>query len=151
MDSKVKILILVLIVFVVVDGWLIWKWQSDSIKEEVLIFTDKETYDKEGNLKIVIENDTKTSVCFSSCYPYLLEKNEGVWKAYFYEECKTSNLNKICLEAGKVKAFQIRLNLIKEGLHRIALPACVGCNIGEDFKEVGRFYSNEFIIKSTSE
>ena len=40
----------------------------------VNVITDKSEYQLGGILKIKIENNSRKTVCFSSCYPYLFEK-----------------------------------------------------------------------------
>ncbi len=115
---------------------------------QVSVITDKSEYEASKVLKVKIENDSRKSICFSSCYPYYLEKKkEGKWKDYSYADCLTDNLVEKCISPGEVKAFELTLPLIDAVSHRLAIPACVGCSINEMFEEDERFYSNEFIIK----
>ena len=123
-----------------------------SKPEEVNVSTEKTEYNIGDILKVKIENDLKERICFSSCYPYYLEKKEEEeWKSYNYMDCSDSNLVESCVNPRKVKAFEITissedLEKINPGFHRIAIPACVGCNVDEEFREDQRFYSNEFVI-----
>ncbi len=144
MSTKTKILIVILIVFVIPAGWLIWKWQSYSMV--VLSSTDKIEYEEGENLRVSIKNSFKKNICFSSCYPYFLEKKNGQWESYPYGVCEKPDINKTCIEPGQIKIFEINLSFVEERLHRLALPVCVGCEQGEEFEEIKRFYSNEFTI-----
>lgn len=142
-----KQLLIVLITLIILVGFgLIWRnyW---ILKEEVLIATDNTKYEKEGVLKITVTNNLRRNICFSSCYPYYLEKKNGEWKSYIYGDCQETNLNETCINPGQEKTFEINLSLVEKGLHRIAVPVCTGCKIGENFREDKRFYSNEFMIK----
>jgi len=149
MDKKIKILIGILVAIAVIgSGWLAWKWQDYFGKGvQISVVTDKSEYEKEGNLKLNIRNNSRENICFSSCYPYFLEKKETQWESYVYGICRQENVNDICIEPGQVKAFEMKLALANEGLHRLALPVCAGCKEGETFKESQRFYSNQFKIQ----
>ena len=83
----------------------------------------------------------------SSCYPYYFEKKDGEWIGYDYENCPVSNLVENCINPKQAKAFEVVIPSIKTGLHRLALPACLGCNIKDKFREDNWFYSNDFVIK----
>jgi hypothetical protein len=97
-------------------------------------------------LRIKIKNVSSKNVCFSSCYPYFLEKKDKEWKPYSYEGCPKENINQFCLKPKETKVYEI-LGEKEKGIHRIVLPACLGCNAGEVFRNDKIFYSNEFIIK----
>lgn len=114
---------------------------------EVKVITDKIGYKIGDSLKVKIENNLEKEVCFSECYPYYLEKKGKTWESYNYVACFTANLVDSCVASKAVKAFELISPSIKKGLHRIAVPVCIGCKGGESFKENQRFYSNEFIIK----
>ena len=116
-------------------------------KEEVTISLDKISYQRGEKLKIAIENNSPKNICFSSCYPYLLEKKNEEWKSYTYEDCQKADVNEYCINTDEKKAFEVELPLVETGSHRISLPVCLGCKEGEEFKENKRFYSSEFIIK----
>jgi len=137
-----KIFVGILIIFaILILGFLILKGQR------VEIVTDGIKYDNGGLLRIKIRNLSLNRLCFSSCYPYYLERKVGEWKSYNYQDCPDSDLVERCIEPGKTKAFEIILPTVKEGPHRIAVPICENCKIGEEFKETERFYSNEFEIR----
>lgn len=146
-----KILIWFLAIVVLFFGILgggIWLSFKGGLPEKVEIFTDKTEYQLGGSLRLKIKNNSKDTLCFSSCYPYLLEKKtERGWESYNYVDCPKKDLNEKCIKPGKVKAFELVLIDGKRGLHRIRIPACVSCKEGEEFKENKRFYSNQFLIK----
>jgi len=138
-----KILIF-LIALAAILGMLWYHYRSE---ERITIVTDKEEYKPEDNLKVVIRNDSSQKICFSSCYPYYLERRNGQWESYKYVECFDFDSNGNCIQAKKEQAFELILPKVEEGLHRLAIPVCMGCESAEEFKEDQRFYSNEFWIK----
>lgn len=148
--KKVAILIILIIVLLVlVVGWLVWKGYFISKEKGVAIFTYQKEYPEGENPKIKIKNNLGKTVCFSSCYPYYLEKDDGSLESYRYGRCPEPDLAETCIEPGQVKAFELILDKIKieKGIHRIAVPACIGCAIQESFRRDKFFYSNEFTIK----
>jgi len=144
MTSKIKILLIgiLVILIVIITSFLILK------RKPVSIYTDKEEYLEGEVLKVAIGNNSKENICFSSCYPYLLEKknSNGEWEKYLYAGCEEENIAKDCIESQKIKTFEI-LSEREKGLHRLCLSACIGCKVGEKFREDKIFYSNDFLIK----
>ena len=133
----------------VIVAWFIWnKYQ---VSKSIFIKTDKAEYKQGENPKITIENRFRENICFSSCYPYYLERNEEdkKFKAYEYGICRDQDMAEKCISPGRAKAFELLLEDISlgEGIYRIAIPACIGCSIEENFKKDGWLYSNEFIMK----
>jgi len=120
---------------------------SSKVPEEVNVITEKTEYKTGDVIKVKIENNLKENICFSSCYPYYLEKKDGEWKSYNYMDCPNSDLVKDCIDSRQVKAFELTAFSLKEGLHRLAISVCIGCNLEEVFREDQKFYSNEFIVK----
>ena len=118
-----------------------------SVAEEVSIITNAEEYKIGDVLKVKIENNLKENICFSSCYPYNIEKKNGEWDSYLYGDCLDSNLNQNCISSRQVKAFEFVIPLIETGFHRLGISACIGCSVNEAFKEGQKFYSNGFLIK----
>lgn len=118
-----------------------------SRPEEVNITTEKTEYKIGEALKLKVENNLREDICFSSCYPYYFEKRDGDWKSYHYTNCPNSNLVERCINSRQTKAFEIVVPALKTGLHRLALPACLECNLQEKFKEDQWLYSNDFIIE----
>ena len=96
-----------------------------------------------------IENNSREKICFSSCYPYYLENGNGQFKSYGYGNCPKDDVVETCVESGQIKSFELVLGKmeIKKGIHRIAVPACLGCVLQDNFRQDKFFYSNEFIIK----
>lgn len=146
-----KILISLLIIIIILAAIIligIFYFPKFFRLQEVKITTDKTNYESEGGLKVNIENNLDKKICFSSCYPYYLERQkEGGWKEYAYLNCSNPDLVDKCIDSGKVRAFSILLPSVKEGSHRLAIPVCFICETGSDFKEESKFYSNEFIIR----
>jgi len=145
--EKKDIIILVILSVLVVAGltWQIKNYLTSALP--VSIKTDKTEYDKDSALKVVIENDSGKSICFSSCYPYYIEKKDGQFESYSYSSCSKQNLNESCVGSHQTKFFQINLNSLEDGFHRLVIPACLGCEFEGNFREDQRFYSNEFVIK----
>ncbi|OGZ17866.1 MAG: hypothetical protein A2Z78_01440 [Candidatus Nealsonbacteria bacterium RBG_13_36_15] len=148
MKKILFLIILIVILFILIIGFLVWK--SYKVKKEEMNVTTYQTEYLEGeNPKIRVENNSKERICFSSCYPYYLESNNGGFKSYKYGNCSEDDIAEICIEPGQAKAFELILDKIKteKGVHRIAVPACINCALQKNFKEDKFFYSNEFIIK----
>ena len=146
MKKYLILFFLILLVIILLILWMGWKGYQLE-KGEVLIITDKTEYEAGGNLKVKIKNNFSKQICFSSCYPYLLEKKNEKWESYKYVECQKFNGNGHCLKAGQLKAFELTLPKVSEGLHRLAIPICIGCKSEDIFREDKRFYSNEFTVK----
>jgi hypothetical protein len=146
---KIKLKIFLIFLFVIFIAVAIWQaLRFFPLRGNILISTDKGEYKKGESIIVEIENKTNKQICFSSCYPYYLEKKDGNWKSYLYDNCPKLNLTNNCIKVGGKKFFQIEdLSYTQEGIHRLAIPLCVGCNLVENFKESKRVYSNEFLIK----
>jgi len=119
--------------------------KKELLKAKVL--TDKKVYQQNDILKVKIENKSKKDICFSSCYPYYFEIKNGNWERYQYERCPRENEASKCLDPEKIKAFEINIPHVGKGIHRLAIPACIGCNVSDKFRNDKWFYSNQFIIK----
>jgi len=147
MKKTLILIVLIITLIIVAIGWLSWK--GFKTKEEANVITYKTEYNKGENLKIKIDNNSKEQICFSSCYPYYLERNNGGFKSYQYDNCPKDDIVETCLNPDEIKAFELILDKmeINGGLHRVAIPACVGCAINEHFRKDKWFYSNEFNIK----
>jgi len=142
----ILILIIVFLILFVIIFWVAWKGYQIQ-KRDLSIVTDKTEYESGGILKVKIKNNFGENICFSSCYPYLLENKNENWESYKYVECQKLNGNGHCMKAGELKAFELTLPQISDGSHRLAIPVCIGCKIEDTFKEDMRFYSNEFLIR----
>lgn len=155
-DKKIKItawvlgglLLAVLILLAVVSNFPKISLQPPA-PAEVKISTEKTEYQTGEALRVKIVNDLNKEICFSSCFPYYLEReNEEGWKNYLYNDgCESGDLVERCVNPKEIKAFELVLPTLKEGTHRLAVPACLGCAIQETFKKDQWFYSNPFIVK----
>lgn len=149
-DKTIIILGSVVLLLVLAAGGIIFYLNNEKAVSLTAV-TEKNEYQMQDNLKIKIQNQSKKTICFSSCQPYTLENKEDNWKNYFdVSYCNEPNINKFCIEPLKLKAYEIDLNTVpdlKAGVHRIGLPVCVGCKANDPFREDKRFYSNEFLIK----
>lgn len=143
MSSKFKILAIVAIILVgVIMFWLVEMRSSQEVK----ITTQKTEYSIGDSLKVEVKNNLNGSICFSSCYPYYLEKKNGEWEKYQYSECPGKDLSQNCIESQESKIFELTLSG-KSGIHRISVPVCLDCREGKDFAPEKVFYSNEFEVK----
>lgn len=143
---KNKILIIAISLLAAVGISLFKWWYFDVRPINVSITTDKIEYNSDGVLKVAIKNDSDKDVCFSSCYPYVLEKRDKTFRSYPYVACQKPDLNGYCVAPHQSKFFQINLPYSEGGSHRLVVSACVGCRINEVFRESRKLYSNEFNI-----
>ena len=148
MRKVLIVIILIAISVILIVGLLAWRGYKIK-KEEATITTYKTEYLKGENPKVKITNNLRERICFSSCYPYYLESNNGGFKAYKYGSCPKDNVVETCIKSGQIKAFELILDKVetKKGIYRIAVPACIGCALQENFREDMFFYSNEFIFE----
>jgi len=118
-------------------------------QKQLSVATDLTEYSLGEFPVLTVKNDLSETVCFSECYRYYLEKGGEAWEGYLYGECKEPDLIKTCLAPEEKTNFELVIDLPEPecGPHRVALPVCLNCQTGEEFKENQRFYSNEFLIK----
>ncbi len=149
--NKLLILIVAIILLVILlFSFLAWKGYQISKERALSVSTDQKEYQVEENPKVKIKNNSKETVCFSSCYPYYLERNNGSLKSYSYGSCPDPDVAETCIDPRELKTFEILLvdrMKLEKGIHRIAIPACIGCTLQENFRKDKFFYSNEFLIK----
>ncbi|MDP2910366.1 MAG: hypothetical protein Q8N58_01080 [bacterium] len=138
---------LTILALIILLSFILPSQPKEEPPEEVEIITDNGSYNVGDSLKIKIENNLEEEICFSSCYPYYFERKNGNWIDYNYVPCSDGNMSEYCINPKGIKAFELVIPGVKEGTHRIALSACVGCNFNESFEEDKIFYSNPFIIK----
>lgn len=121
---------------------------SEPINEtqaESAAIIEKDSYSMEENGRVKITNKTEGKICFSSCFPYYLEVKKGEeFESYSYLNCDTPDVVEKCLDPLGSETFEFSFALLEEGIHRLAIPLCLDCNEGEDFKEEQRLYTNEF-------
>ncbi len=113
----------------------------------VTVVTDDVDYVIGDKLKVKVENNLDEPLCFSSCYAYYFEKKESAWNNYRYKRCLEEDVINNCVQPKEIKAFELEIPNIQSGMHRMVLPACIGCAVNSIFSENNRFYSNEFIIE----
>jgi len=147
----IKVFSYVFLVFVFVAGMFFYsRMDKNGPKAEIVkAFTEKNDYLESEELKVEIVNNESEAICFSSCYPYVIQAKHNSWDLYPYAQCEKENIAETCIPAGQLKAFAISLNekFLESAIHRLAIPACVGCAIGEQFRVDKIIYSNEFEIK----
>lgn len=113
----------------------------------VKILTDKGEYSPGEPLRVKIENNSEERVCFSSCYPYYIQRKNGKWENYRYADCPKEDVVDNCVDPESKKAFELNLPSISEGPHRLAVGACLNCELKELFKKEENFFSNRFFVK----
>lgn len=116
-------------------------------EEDVRVLTDKEEYALGEDLKVKIDNDSGDKLCFSTCYPYYLERKDGDWTSYKYIDCPEEDKVDSCVDPDQVRAFELKIPPVDKGIHRLMIQACVGCETNEVFKKEKELISNQFIIK----
>lgn len=148
---KIKVFAYILLTFVFITGIALYlKIEHGCVSSEISkALTEKNGYSKADELKIEIENKESKAMCFSSCYPYVIQTKKGDWSNYEYPECNKENIAETCIQPGQSKAFEISLSgmFLRASMHRLAMPACIGCAVGEQFRVDKIIYSNEFEIK----
>ena len=109
---------------------------------------DRTDYQAGETMELVMENGFKREICFSSCYPYIMEiQNEkGGWEAYVYQDCPAPDVAIDCIPASGSKKFRILLDDPMIGAHRLKIPVCFDCSAGQNFKSDQMLYSGTFTI-----
>ncbi len=149
-SQKSTILFALVLVGLIVLILVLGMSKENSVSEEidVKVVTDKEEYvGGKDILKVKIENISQERICFSSCIPFYLKKKDDGYKGFDYNECSREDIAEKCIDPAEVKAFAIDLPSEVRGEYLLAIPACVGCNIRQIFREDQKIYSNEFVIK----
>lgn len=113
----------------------------------VRISIDRADYKIGDSLEVVIKNNFNRQICFSSCYPYLIEREteDHNWTAYPYSECGHDLVHK-CIEPGAERKFRLAMDEVEPGQNRLKIPICVDCQ-GRVFSAEFAYYSNNFDIK----
>lgn len=149
MEVREKILIAVIILSVLILIVVVGNSLGIFKSGEVSVFTDKQDYRAKETLRVQIENNSDDFFCFSSCYPYYIEKRNGEasWESYSYDNCSADDLSEKCLSPKETKAFQFTLPFLEKGIHRLSIPVCFSCGFKKPFEREQWLYSNEFIVK----
>lgn len=140
MNKKHLIIFLIAILLLLVSTLLLPK------TPEISVTANKTGYSRQEFPVITIRNNAADSLCLSGCYPYYLEKNDGSWESYNYDECKEPDLIKRCIKPKEAVGLELLIEQPLLGLHRVAIPVCLNCQVGNNFKEDKKLYSNEFLI-----
>lgn len=148
--KKIKVVSYVFLVFVFIVGVFFYSQidNESSSAEIAKVFTEKGNYTQAEELKIEIVNDESETICFSPC-PYAIQVKKQGWEVYNHFQCQGGGIIETCVSPGELKAFAISLNgmFLEPAIHRLAIPVCLGCAIGEQFRVDKIIYSNEFEIK----
>jgi hypothetical protein len=115
--------------------------------QKVIVETDRKEYKRKDKIKLRIRNELSKKICFSSCYPYFFERKKEKWESHLYEGCGKTDFIEICVAPDKEKYFEIEIAYLEEGLHRLSIPICINCKVGDFFTEDQKIFSNEFLIK----
>lgn len=150
--KQIKVLSYVFLAFIFIVGIFFYsKIEQNNVSAEIIkALTEKQSYSQVDELKVEIENEEGRTVCFSSCYPYMMQQIKGNgWTDYSYPQCEKENIVETCIDSNQLKAFAITLNemSLESAVHRLVIPVCIGCAIGEQFRVDKIIYSNEFEIK----
>ena len=137
---------------IILTSLIFWQFAKNLKKyfavASASVITYKNEYLSGDNLKVKIANNLGKNICFSTCYPYRLEKKDKTWQSYKYVECDRDNIHNGCVDNGKTKAFELTLPESISGTHRLAIPICsTACGEGQSFREESILYSNEFIVR----
>jgi len=146
MKNILFIVLAVLVVILIGVGVL---WELANYQKGVSINTDKKEYTSGDVLTVAIKSKLDKRACFSSCYPYYLERetSQGNWESYKYQDCGNEDSVENCVEPGQTKTFELTLPELEMDNHRLAIPICLISSANQEFKAESWFYSNKFVIK----
>ena len=126
---------------------LLWMFGRPKRAEAI---TNKREYAAGSSLDVGIQSNLGKAICFSSCYPYLLQKEEdgnGNWQNYTNAECLSSDVVSTCVPDKGFKEFRLSLDSVETGAHRMMIPICLDCQIGQGFRQDEILYSNIFQVR----
>ena len=148
MQKSAKLLMFVSAFLLLVFAGVAFLYFKATPKDySVSVVTEKGKYANGEELKVEIDNNEGDSICFSSCYPYFMQiVKGGNWQNYKYSDCQKDDVVEKCISSKDLKAFGITLDSVQSAIHRLAIPACIGCSVGDKFRVDKVFYSNEFEI-----
>ena len=112
--------------------------------------TDKREYPAGESLEVSVQNNLGKTICFSSCYPYFVQKavgKTGDWQPYKYGKCPNADITTSCIGDKKFKEFRLLLKYAEIGTNRLMIPVCRGCAAGQEFKQDAAIYSNTFEVR----
>jgi len=146
MVSRKKAAIILFSIAVILVGAALFAFWFRN--REVTIRLDAANYGKGEEMLITIKNNFWSSeICFSSCYPYFIQRKNGDWGEYKYKNCIFEDRIVKCLNPGETKTFRTSVPNLAPGIYRISLPFCRNCSLGTVFQEEERCNSDLFEIK----
>jgi hypothetical protein len=143
-DITIVIAGLVVLAAIILISYFLPQQKRDNAVDVV---TDKGEYVSGESLKVKITNNSEDKLCFSSCYPYYIEKKADQWSAYKYENCPEQDKVDSCISPDGTRAFELTLPSLDKGPHRLMIQACAGCQTNDLFTKEKELLSNQFIIK----
>ena len=146
MKTNAKVLIGILVVSALSAILFLLLFQKSGAAE---ISLDRAEYSPGEALEVTVKNDFDREICFSSCYPYLVEIRDGngEWKEYVYQDCPEAARAVDCVPPRDSKKFRVALEDMLTGIHRLKVPFCLECAAGENFRPEQTLYSPVFEIK----
>jgi hypothetical protein len=151
---KKNIITLIIIGIILIAAFIVFYYlffqNNNELQNQlkgVTISTDKSEYSPGDSLKVKIDNQMDKKVCFSSCYPYYIQKKGEKWENYHYIECDKQDVVENCVNPGTAKSFELTLPKITNGIHRLSIFSCISCELTEKFKSNENFFSNRFFVK----
>lgn len=145
MKTNIKVLIGITAVLVLAAVlFLIFPQKSGSAQASV----DRAGYQIGEKVELTVENGFNREICFSSCYPYIMEiqNKKGEWEEYVYQDCASPDRAIDCVPARALKKFRIAPEDAEIGVHRLKIPVCFDCLAGQSFGSDQALYSGTFII-----
>lgn len=146
MSKKLKILAALVLILVAGAGFLLGRKSGQSV---ISVDLAQQNYEKGEQVELTIRNNTSEQICFSSCFPYYLQRRKNdKWVTYDYPSCSDEDLSTSCISPSQVKKFRLTLEkYVRANSHRFAIPIFKGGEKGEKFEETERIYSEPFEVK----
>lgn len=145
MNNWIKILAVVALILIGITAFF---WGQRSSQPPVSIELNKQMYNRGEEIRITVRNNSFGQICFSSCFPYYLQRKDKNWHSYDYPSCPEKNMNIPCLSSGQTRKFKFELGQsLQDGLHRIAVPINKKATAGEGFEEDQKVHSPPFEVK----
>lgn len=135
-------------VTLVLIGVVAFSWGRKSSQPPLSVELNKQMYNQGEEVRITIRNNSFKQACFSSCYPYYLQRKEGEWENYNYPSCPEQDVNIPCISASETKKFKFNLfQGLHDGLHRLAIPINERGEKGKQFEEDRKVHTDPFEVK----
>ena len=72
---------------------------------------------------------------------------KGNWQDYKYADCKAPDVTAECIQDKEFKKFRLTLENVDAGINRLMIPVCLGCRVGQEFRQDQAIYSNSFEVR----